>query len=112
MTDEAISKMAGETGRILSDAPWHVDCRHLVPSYNAMLIAARENHPEDAFLGALLPLDTAANGDVNAPVLTILLAQIRLALESLIGIGENGARREGEGERPPEAAASGGGFGF
>ncbi|MBW3622105.1 MAG: hypothetical protein KY468_01690 [Armatimonadetes bacterium] len=91
MTDEMILRMADETVQILSKAPWHLDCKHLLPTYNAMLVAARDNHPDDSFLGALVPINPN-NGDVNAPILTVLFAQLRMALESLAGA--NGSRGE------------------
>ena len=93
LSDDTILRMADETGKILSQSPWHVDCKALLPTYNAMLIAARENHPEDAFLEALRPFDPSNHGDINAPVLTILFAQLRMALESL---RDQGGGRQGE----------------
>jgi hypothetical protein len=104
MTDKAILSMANQTSEILSEAPWHVDCKALLPSYNALLTAAKENHPEDSFLRALTSLDPNQEGDVNAPVLSVLLAQLRMALE-LCG-GGNGQRGAGEFQAPPPGASS------
>ena len=47
-------------------------------SYNAILSAAQVNHPHDAFLSALKPLEKSG----NTIELAIMFSQLRIALEA------------------------------
>jgi hypothetical protein len=84
MTDTTIIRIAEETSRALEDAHPFSQCLLLVPSYNALLQAAKANHPDDPFLRVLTTL--SANGEVNSisvAELRALLGQLRIALESM-----------------------------
>src|SRR5947209_7066554 len=81
MSDETIVRMIEETSKILSRLEWMVPATHLLPTYSALLRAARENHPDDPFLGAL-PAFGSGTEEINAPQLNILFTQLRIALES------------------------------
>jgi uncharacterized protein YjbI with pentapeptide repeats len=100
MKDQAIIRMIEETSRALSDAPWHIDCTYLMPSYNALLEAAKENHPEDPFLRVLASVQVDEDHQFNATQATILFGQLRMALQSLAGYDDTrDVRREARRER-------------
>src|SRR5262249_50632963 len=73
---------------LLATSPWHEEGTHVVPSYNALLQAAKENHPDDPIIRILPPLELG-DGGIRAPQLNILFTQLRIALESLRS-GNNG----------------------
>ena len=52
MTDETILRMVEETTKVLSRTDSYVSAKHLTPSYNALLQAAKENHPPESGLPA------------------------------------------------------------
>ena len=84
MTDSTIIRMAEESSKALSEAHPYTQCRHVVPSYNALVQAAQENHPADTFLRTLASIDLRAGEDsITVAELRVLLAQLRIALESL-----------------------------
>lgn len=64
MTDEAIIRITQESCKVLSGVPWHSECKYLLPSYNALLQAAKANHPEDPFISALPTI--ASNGEEDS----------------------------------------------
>jgi hypothetical protein len=80
MTDDVLILMTAETSAMFADVDGYVPCRHLVPSYNALLLAARDNHPNDPFLRALTPIEP--DSEANALAMKVLFAQLRIALES------------------------------
>jgi hypothetical protein len=99
MTDEVIIRLAEETCRVLSKMEFPQSCSHLAPSYNALVQAAKANHPEDAFLSSLptLEYNTGAFGEkVGMPPqeMNILFTQLRIALESLQGDDAPRTRRQ------------------
>jgi hypothetical protein len=99
MKDEAIWRIAKQTAKVLSGMQFFMSCKHLLPSYHALLLAAKANHPDDPFLNALPVLDPE-EGEENAiapPQLNILFTQLYLALESWMG-------EEEEEEGAPAAA--------
>ncbi|MGC4045632.1 MAG: hypothetical protein QM758_17715 [Armatimonas sp.] len=53
----------------------------LIPSYNAVLSAAKANHPEDTFLKVLLPLEPSGEM-ISIAEMTALFAQIGIVLEA------------------------------
>jgi hypothetical protein len=83
MNDKGIILMAHETCKVLSNVPWHVTCNYLVPSYNALLQAAKANHPDDPFIGVLSSVQLNEDDGLNGPQMNILFTQLRIALESL-----------------------------
>jgi hypothetical protein len=101
MKDAIIIRMAEETSKALSDAHPFSQCPHLLPSYNALLRAAQANHGTDPFLGALTPIQPHTDEDsVTVAELRALLAQIRIALESLRSDGDDSAGSYAGGARP------------
>ncbi len=84
MKDTTIVRIAEETSNALSeiDAEWEL--KRVIPSYNALLQAAKANHPSDPFLSTLshIQLDKDEDG-ISVGELRILFAQLRIALESL-----------------------------
>lgn len=82
MKDATIIRMAEETAVALRDAHAFQETTHMAPTYNAMLQAARANHPDDLFLNTLVAINTDSDG-ISIAELRALLAQLRIALESL-----------------------------
>ncbi len=113
MRDETIIRMLQETCQVLSQMghkPFPQECRYLQHSFDALLQAARANHPGDVFLNALPTISSgeprgaeeSAEGpargpsgpharhggrreavEVSAQEMQVLFAQLRIALESL-----------------------------
>src|ERR1700675_3444461 len=83
MNDETILRMVEETCKVLSRLDFFVSGKHFVPSYNALLQAAKENHPDDRFLGVLPILGLGDGDEIHVPQMSVLFAQLRVALESL-----------------------------
>src|SRR5262249_47618957 len=94
MTDETILRMVEETCKVLSRTDSYVSAKHLAPSYDALLQAARGNHPADRFLGVLPTLGFGTGDEITAPQMNVLFAQLRVALESL----QQTSRRTSAGE--------------
>jgi hypothetical protein len=89
MNDETIIRMATETVKHLRNAISVNSCPYMVPSYNAMVLAAKANHPDDYFLRGLSPLPVSgANGEdgpgncISVAELSALFAQLAIALEA------------------------------
>ena len=81
MKDETIVRMLQESCQVLARVRFPVSCPHLGPYYNALLRAAKANHPDDVFLSALPPIE---DGEAAGPEeLNVLFAQLRIAVESL-----------------------------
>src|SRR5437867_829506 len=95
MTDEIIIRMVQETGKLLAGSPWHEGARHVLPSYNALLQAAKENHPDDPIIRVLPTVELVDDGDIKAQQLNILFTQLRISLEAL-----RSASSSGTAERP------------
>jgi hypothetical protein len=88
MKDELIIKLTNETVRHLGNAISVSSASHMIPSYNAILVAAQTNHPNHPFLSHLQPLGKETNGHgepVSVAEMTALFAQISISLESLSG---------------------------
>jgi hypothetical protein len=83
MTDKGIIQMAQETCKVLTHVPWHVTCNYLIPSYNALLQAAKANHPDEPFINVLTSIQLNEEDGLNGPQMNILFTQLRIALESL-----------------------------
>lgn len=81
MTDNVLLLMIEEITKPLSKGEGDSPCAEMIPSYNAILSAAKGNHPEDLFLGNLLPIDKG--GFVNVSQLLALFALLRFVLEWL-----------------------------
>src|SRR5438067_13639078 len=107
MNDETILRMVEETCKVLSRLDFFVSAKHFMPSYNALLQAARENHPDDRFLGVLPILGLGGEEEINAPQLHILFTQLRVALESLQQAGRRANPAGGSrGETGPAGGRS------
>jgi hypothetical protein len=86
MKDELIIKLTNETVRHLGNAISVSSASHMIPSYNAILIAAQTNHPNHPFLSHLQPLTKGEEEEmVSVAEMTALFAQVSIALESLSG---------------------------
>ncbi|WP_395092506.1 hypothetical protein [Armatimonas sp.] len=85
MNDSIIIRMATETIQHLRHAIPVSSCPYMVPSYNALVTAARANHPDDVFLKVLSPLPTTGDDRdcISIAEITALFAQLAIALESL-----------------------------
>ena len=79
MTDQTIAKIAEATSSLLRKVLPGENATNVLPSYNAILAAAQENHPDDTFLAALKPIEKSE----NAIDLGILFSQLRIALEAI-----------------------------
>jgi hypothetical protein len=97
MKDQSIIRMIEETTRALADAPGHVNCTYVIPSYNALLDAAKANHADDPFLRALAPIQTDDDHTFNVTQASVLFGQLRIALQSMMGtdeLADFGGRRD------------------
>jgi hypothetical protein len=107
MKDAVIIRMIDETSKGLARMrfPESWSCAHIVPSYIALVRAAKANHPNDPFLAALPVLDRDQGKGLNPTELQLLFTQLRIALESLHGEPEaEGAEWEVPGpseDEPP-----------
>jgi hypothetical protein len=79
MKDEIIRRILDETCQALKGVHFPVQTPHLIPSYNALLTAAKDNHPNDSFLRVLEPLEPGESGPEE---MRVLFAQLRIVLES------------------------------
>jgi hypothetical protein len=80
MTDRVILRMIEESCNILRNMEYLEDCRSLMPTYAALVGAAKANHPNDPFIQVF----SSVEGSGDSPnVMNILLTQLRIALESL-----------------------------
>ena len=86
MKDSLILKVAEETISIRDQMEFHEPCDQLGASYNALLAAAQTNHPDDAFLKALKPIQGTAEGSKNQ--MQILFTQLRIVMDALQASGE------------------------
>jgi hypothetical protein len=99
MTDDVIIRLAEETCRVLAKMEFPQSCSHLQPSYNALVQAAKANHPDDAFLSSLPTLEYnttgvfGEKGGMPPQEMNILFTQLRIALESLQDEGGTPAPR-------------------
>jgi len=79
MRDETIIRMLEDACTALEGVTFPTKTPNLVPSYNALLVAARANHPDDPFLGALSNIE---NKDAGPEEMRVLFGQLRIVLES------------------------------
>jgi hypothetical protein len=108
MTDEMILRLVNETSQLLGEVPWHQECHHLMPSYLALLQAARSNHPDEVYLNVAFPAadPTVKTDGINPVELRILFTQLRIVLESLqperaAGVEPRGGMAGATGAEPP-----------
>jgi hypothetical protein len=80
MTDKTILKIAEETTSLLKRVLPGENASSVLPSYNAILAAAKENHPDDTFLDALKSLERSD----SAVDMAIAFSQLRIAVEAII----------------------------
>lgn len=85
MKVDTLIRLVEEAAKGLADVDGYCNCRNLVPSYNALLTAAKDALPEDAFLRALQPLE---KDHAQAAEMRILFGQLRIALESLVATAQ------------------------
>jgi len=57
MKDVTIVRMLDEARKGLEGVNFPAKTPHLLPAYNALLMAARANHPDDVFLHMLPPIE-------------------------------------------------------
>ncbi len=57
MTDKTIVRIAEETTALLRKVLPGENAKNVIPSYNASLVAAQTNHPDNPFLSSLTPID-------------------------------------------------------
>lgn len=97
MNDTTILQMLEETSTAVAKMKYWMPAGNLVPSYNAMLQAAKANHRQDRFLQSLQPLP-AGNDPyaINPPQLKVLFGQLRLVLETINAAGTRTGNRSRE----------------
>ena len=83
MNDRTIIRILEETSHGLERMHGFEPCQFLLPSYNALLEAARANHPEDRFLGVLPNLDVEKADEITSGSVQVLVSQLRIAIESM-----------------------------
>lgn len=81
MNDTILLKLIHETVGHLKNAISVSPALQLIPSYNAVLMAAKTNHPEDPFLKALTPLEPGGEM-ISIAEMIALFAQIGIVLEA------------------------------
>ena len=81
MEDKTILKIAESTAHMLSKADFPISVSHIIPSYNAILKSAKENHPDDEFLNTLNPIEEDIGDGFFQ--LKILFSQLRIVVEAL-----------------------------
>lgn len=89
MRDEILVRLLEDTCKKLEKVRFPVETPHLAPTYNAMLGAAKENHPGHPYLRflELLPPDAQPGPEE----LNILFGQLRIVLEAITtGEAEHG----------------------
>jgi hypothetical protein len=80
MNDTILLKLIHETIGHLKHAISVSPALQLIPSYNAVLAAAKTNHPDHPFLKVLEPLEP--NGElISIAEMSALFAQIGIVLE-------------------------------
>lgn len=84
MTDDAIVRIAEVSADAMKHMDPHIHSAYLIPSYVALLAAAKANHPNDPFISSLASIEVP-NGDneIRVGELRVLFGQLRIALESL-----------------------------
>ena len=80
MKDETVLRLVQDASQKLEHVRFPVTTPNLIPVYNALLAAAKANHPGDSFL-ALLPALT--EGETGPEEMRVLLGQLRIVLEAL-----------------------------
>jgi hypothetical protein len=80
MNDRLLLRIMEETVSALSKIDGNSPAMDMIPSYNAVLITAKSNHPGDPFLSALGTIDSG--GFIMTGMLLALFAQLRIVLES------------------------------
>jgi len=90
MEDKLILKLAEETVSILADMEFHEPCDKVGASYNALLAAAKKNHPDDTFLAAMLPVEGGMEGGKHQ--LQILFTQLRIVMDALQQAAANASK--------------------
>ncbi len=89
MNDELLIRLLEDTCRKLEKIKFPVETPHLAPTYNALLGAAKANHPGHPYLGFLELLP--AEAQPGPEELSILFGQLRIVLEAIT---------TGEGDAP------------
>jgi hypothetical protein len=80
MRDETIVRMLEDACTGLQEVNFPARTPNLLPVYNALLAAARANHPDDPFLNALGRIEN--NGESGPEEMRVLFGQLRILLES------------------------------
>ena len=83
MKDATLIRICEETTKWLSQTITVNPASQMVPSYNALLEAAKGNHPDHFFLRALQLLPVSGDELVTIGEMIALFGQIRIVLESL-----------------------------
>lgn len=87
MRDEIIVRMLEHACQALEGVSFPATTPHLGPSYNALLAAAKANHPGNPFFEALVPIGGGENGrrsESGPEEMRVLFGQLRIALESFL----------------------------
>jgi len=101
MKDEILVRLVQDACQKLEHVHFPVATPHLVPIYDALLAAAKANHPGDPYL-SLLP--ALADGETGPEEMRVLLGQLRILLEALQD--ESGAGAPGSPPPSPGAFAA------
>ena len=80
MKDETLVRLVQDASQKLEHVRFPVTTPNLISVYNALLAAAKVNHPSDPYL-SLLP--TLADGETGPEEMRVLLGQLRIVLEAL-----------------------------
>ena len=89
MKDALLIKLITQTVKHLGDAISVSPANHMIPSYNAILVAAQENHPNHPFLSRLQSPLADAEITISVAEMTALFAQIGIVLESFVASTES-----------------------
>jgi hypothetical protein len=80
MKDETLVRLIQDACQKLERVNFPVTTPNLIPVYNALLTAAKANHPGHAYL-SILPV--LAEGETSPEEMRVLLGQLRIVLEAL-----------------------------
>lgn len=87
MKDETLVRLLQDACKNLERVNFPVTTPNLIPVYNALLSAAKANHPGHSYLSILPILN---EGETGPEEMRVLLGQLRIVLEALPD--ENAAR--------------------
>ena len=82
MEDRTIIQMSGLAWELLRKPVLPDSANNVIPSYNALLKAAKENHPDNEYISSLSPIEPP----VNTTELAVIFSQLKIVIEAEIAV--------------------------